>query len=129
MGDFAGRLAAGQGDQTLNIIGWDRRLARLAGRITKKAIDTRVGKPPLPAPDHRSTDTRKPRDLRDVQPIGRMQNDPSPGHMLLSLVMIGDDRFQTNTILGRDDGTDFLGHADVVAHPDNNVNPMNVSMH
>ncbi len=82
MGDLARRFAAGQRDQSLNIIGGDRWFARPAGSFKEKAINTRVGEPPLPAPDHRPADARKPGNLGDVQTIRRMQNDPSSGHML-----------------------------------------------
>ena len=129
VGDLAWRFAAGQRDQPLNISIGHRRLARLFAAFTQKTINTRLGKPSLPAPDRRSADTRKPGDRGDVQPIRRMQNDPSTGHMFLSSITIGDDRFQTNTILSRDKGAYNLGHADSIAYPKTNVNPMNASVH
>ena len=129
VGDFARRLAAGQGDQPLNISVRHRRLARLSAALTKKTVDTRLGKPPLPAPDRGSTNTGKPGDLGDVQPIRRVQNDLGAGHMFLRPVTIGDDRFQANTILSRDKGTNILGHAVGIAYPFHNVNPMNASVH
>lgn len=126
---FTGRLAAGQRDQPLNIGVRHRRLARLSTALTKKTVNARLGKPPLPAPDRRSADTGKPGDLGNVQPVRRMQNDPGAGHMFLRSVPIGDDRFQANTILSRDKGTNILGHAAGISHPRANANPMNASMH
>ena len=127
--DFTWRLAASQRNQPLNIGVRRRRLAGLSAAFTKKTIDTRLGKPPLPAPNRRPADTGKPGDLGDVQPIRRMQNDPRAGHMLLRPITIGDDRFQANTILGRNNGAYRLRHADSIAHTRNNVNPMNASVH
>ena len=127
--DLARRLAAGQRDQPLNIGIRNRRLAGFPAAFTQKTIDARLGKPPLPAPDRGPADTGKPGDLGDVQPIRRMQNDPGAGHMFLDPVTIGNDRFQANTVIGRDNGAYCLGHAVGIAYPDNNVNPMNASVH
>jgi hypothetical protein len=128
MGDLTRRFAAGQRDQSLNIIGGDRRFAWLAASFTEKPVNTRLGKPPLPTPDRRAADFRKSRNLGDVQPIRRMQNDPSAGHMLLSSVTIGDNRFQANTILSRDNGANILEHAKDIAFQATNVNPLNASV-
>jgi hypothetical protein len=49
--------------------------------------------------------------------------------MLLSSVTVGDDRFQANTILGRDNGADILEHAKRIAYPAANVNRLNASVH
>ena len=86
---------------------------RVASR--KQAVDPRLGEPPLPAPDRRPADPGAPGDLGDAQPVGRAQDDPSPRHVLLGAVAIGDDRLQTSTILGRDHRTDDLSHAPGIA--------------
>ena len=127
--DLTWRLAAGQGDQPLNIRLRHGRLAGLSAAFTKKTIDARFDKPPLPAPNRRPADTGKPGDLGDVQPIRRMHNDPGASHMLLRPVTIGDDRFQANTVIGRNKGAYILGHADDMPYPCINVNPMNASLH
>ena len=57
-----------------------------------------------------------------------MQNGPGAGHMFLRSVTIGDDRFQANTILSRNQGTDGLRRADGIAYLNANVNPMNASV-
>jgi len=129
MGDLTRRIAAGQRNQPLNIVDGDRRLAGFSGAFMEKTINTCLGEPPLPAPDRRAADTRKSGDLGNIQPIRRMQNDPSTGHMLLSSVTIDDDRFQANTIFSRNDGTDGLRHVDGIAYQTTNVNPLNASVH
>lgn len=129
MRDFTRRLAASQRNQPLNIGVRHGRLAGLSAAFTKKTVDTRLGKPPLPAPDRRPADTGKSGDLGDVQPIRRMQNDPRAGDMLLRPVTIGDNRFQANTIFSRNNGAYSLRHADGIAYPIANVNPMNASTH
>jgi hypothetical protein len=49
--------------------------------------------------------------------------------MLLAAIAIGNDRFKANAVISRDKGTDFLRHANGIAHLSSNVNPMNASMH
>ena len=127
--DLAGRFATGQRDQPLNIGIGHRRLAGFSAAFTEKTVNPRLGKPPLPAPNRRPADARKPGDLGDVQTIRRPKDDPSAGHMFLGPVTIGDDRFQANTVIGRDKGAYGLGHAHGIAHPTANVNPMNASVH
>ena len=129
VGDLTRRLAAGQRDQSLNIGVRHGRLAGLSAAFTKKTVDARLGKPPLPAPDRWPADTGKPGNLGDVQPSGRMQNDPSTGDMFLRSVTIDDDRFQAITILRRDQRAHSLRHVDGIAYTTNNVNPMNASVH
>ena len=129
MGDFTWRFAAGQRDQPLNIGVRHRRLAGLSAAFAEKTVDARLGKPPLPAPDRRPADARKPGGLGDVRPSGRMQNDPSAGDMFLRSVTIDDDRFQANTILSRDQRAHSLRHVDGIAYTTTNVNPMNASVH
>ena len=123
------RFAAGQRDQSLNIGVRHGRLAGLSAAFTKKTVDARLGEPPLPAPDRWLADTGKPGNLGDVQPSGRMQNDPSTGDMFLRSVTIDDDRFQAITILRRDQRAHSLRHVDGIAYTTNNVNPMNASVH
>jgi hypothetical protein len=74
----------------------------------QQAVDPGFGKAPLPPPDRRPADPGAAGDLRDAQPLGRAQDDPSPRHVLLGAVAIADDRLQTSTILGRDQRTDDL---------------------
>jgi hypothetical protein len=47
----------------------------------------------------------------DVQPVGRAEDHPSPRHMLLSAVAIGDDRFEPSTIFSQHQRTYCLSHA------------------
>ena len=117
VGRLAGRLGAGQRDHPMHGGVAQRRLAGLAGGIAQQAVDPGLGEPPLPAPHRRPADPGAPGDLGDVQPVGRAQDDPSPRHVLLGAVAIGDDRLQTSTILGRDQRTDDLSHAPSIAHP------------
>jgi len=49
-------------------------------------------------------------DPGDGGPVRRGEDDPGSGHMLLGAVAVGDDRLETGTILGRDEGADILGH-------------------
>jgi len=128
MGDLTWRFAAGESDQPLNIIGGDGRFARLAASFTEKPVDACLDEPPLPAPNRRPADTRKPRNFSNVQPIRRMQNDPNSAHMLLRSVTIGDDRFQANTILSRDNGTDIMEREEGMAYHATNVNLLNASL-
>ena len=106
-----------------------RRLAGLAGLVAQQALDPGLGEPPLPAPDRRPADPGAPGDLGDVQPVGRAEDDPSPRHVLLGAVAIGDDRLQTSTILSRDQRTHDLSHAPSIAHPLCSVNPLFASVH
>jgi hypothetical protein len=123
---LAGRLGAGQGDHPLHRRVVQARLARLAGGIPEQAVDAGFGEPSLPAPDRRPADQGAPGDL---QPVGRTQDDPSPRHVLLGAVTIGDDRLQTSTSLGRAQGTDGLSHGPSIAHPSCLVNPPYASVH
>jgi hypothetical protein len=58
-----------------------------------------------------------------------MQNDPGSSHMFLRPVTISDDRFQANTVIGRNKGTDILGQDKSIAYPTTNVNLLNASVH
>jgi hypothetical protein len=129
VGGFAGRLGAGQGhDPTHGLIAQGR-LAGLAAGIAQQPLDPGFGEAPLPAPDRRPADSGAPGDLRNLQPAGGAQNDPSARHVLLRAVAIGDDRLQTSTILGRDQRTDDLRHMPSIAHPPRLVNPLFASVH
>ena len=129
MRGFARRLAAGQCDQLLDDGGGQRRLARFAGLVPQQAVDPGLGEPPLPAPHGRPADPGPPCDLGDAHALGRDEHDPSPDQVLLRLVAIGDDRFQANMILCRDDGTYLMGHPRMIAHPIGLVNLLFVSVH
>ena len=86
------------------------RLAGLAGLVAQQAVDPRFGEALLPAPHRRPAGPGPPGHLRDLEPVGRVQDDPRPRHMLLRPVAIGQDRRQPLTILSRDKGTDRLCH-------------------
>jgi ArsR family transcriptional regulator, arsenate/arsenite/antimonite-responsive transcriptional repressor len=105
------------------------RFARLAAGIAQQAVDAGFGKPPLPAPDRRATDPGAPCDRGHAHPLGRMEDDPSPRHLLLGAVAIADDRLNTSTILSRDQGTDDLSHGPSIAHLLAFVNPLFASAH
>jgi hypothetical protein len=126
---FAGRFGAGERHHPLHGLIAQGRFAGLAGGITEQALHASFDEPPLPAPDRRATDAGAPRDLGDVQPRGRPENDPSPRHVLLGAVAIGDDRLQTSAILDRDQRTDDLSHASSIAHPSTLVNLLFASAH
>jgi hypothetical protein len=49
--------------------------------------------------------------------------------MFLGPVTIGNDRFQANTVIGRNKRAYNLGHVAGIAYPITNVNPMNASVH
>jgi hypothetical protein len=70
----------------------------LVAGIAQQAGDAGLGKAPLPAPDRRAADPGAPGDLGDAQPLGRIQDDPRPRHVLLGPVAIGHDRLQTSAI-------------------------------
>jgi hypothetical protein len=129
VGGFAGRLGAGERHDPVYGLVAQRRLAGLAGRIAQQPLDPGLGEPPLPAPHRRPADLGAPADRGDAQPVGRVQNDPSPHHMLLRAIALGDDRLQTSTLVGRDQETGDLSHAPSVAHPLGHVNPLYASVH
>jgi len=129
MGRFAGRLGAGQRDHALHRGGAQRRLAGLAGRIPQQAVDAGPGKAPLPAPHRRPADAGAPGDIGDRQPLGGVEDDSRPGHVLLGAIAIGDDRLETGTILSRDQRTDFLSHGGSISPSRPFVNPLNASVH
>ena len=78
------------------------RFAGLAGGIAQQALDASLDEAFLPAPHCRPADPGASGDRGDLQPLGRAEDDPSPRHVLLGAVAIGDDRLQTSTILSRD---------------------------
>jgi Domain of unknown function (DUF4062) len=129
VGRFPGRLGTGQRHDPVHGLIAQGRLAGLAGGIAQQAIDPGFGEPPLPAPDRRPADAGAPADRGHVQPVGRAENDPSPRHVLLSAVAIGDDRLQTSTIFSRDQGTDCLSHGPSMTHLLGPVNPLFASAH
>jgi len=129
MGRLAGRLGAGQRHHAAHGGIFQRRLARRAGGVADEAIDAGFGEPPLPAPDRRPADPGAARYLGDAQPLGRMEDDSSPRHMLLRAVAIGDDRPEPSAILSRHQGADILSHMPKMPHPPLVVNPPNASVH
>ena len=80
------------------------RLAGLSGLVAQQPVDAGLGEALLPAPDRRPADPSAAGNLRHVQSLGRVQDDPDPRHLLLRPVAIGQDRRQTLAILGRDKG-------------------------
>ena len=129
VGRLAGRLGAGQGHDPPHGPVAQRRLARLAAGVAQQPLDPSFGEPPLPAPHRRPADSSPLGHSRDRQPLGRCQDDPSPRHVLLGAITIGDDRLQTSTILDRDQRTDDLSHEPNVAHPPALVNRLFASVH
>jgi hypothetical protein len=128
VGRFAGRLGAGEGDDALHGLIAQRRFAGLAGGVAQQSFDPGLGEA-LPAPDCRASDPGAFGDRRDVQSIGRAEDDPSPRHMLLGAVAIGDDRLEQSAILSRDQRTHCLSHAPSIAHPFPFVSHLNASVH
>jgi hypothetical protein len=107
-----------------------RRTVASAGlRLASRAGDAGLGEAALPAPHRRPADPGAPCDLGDAQPRGRMEDDPSPRHVLLSAVAIGDDRLETSTIFRRDQRADDLSHAPSMPQSRPAVNPMIASVH
>ena len=106
-----------------------RRLAGLSGLVAQQPVDAGLGEALLPAPHRRPADPGPPGDLRHVQPLGRVQDDPGPRHVLLRPVAIGQDRRQALAILGRDKGTDRLCHGPTIAQLGKTRNPKNASVH
>ena len=111
MGHFPRRLGAGERHD----LGHDRqrhgRLARLAAAFAPEPLHPALGIMPLPPPDRRAADLRLPRHLQHRQPVGRMENDPRPLHVLQRPATVADDRGQPRTIFGGDDDRYGLGHA------------------
>ena len=104
----------------------------LPGRLVRRAgepVDAGLGEAPLPAPDRRPADPSAAGDLRHVQPLGRVQDDPRPRRVLLRPVAIGHDRRQALAIPRRDNGTDRMGHGHAIAHLGTSMNLPNASVH
>ena len=129
MGRLARRLGTGQRDHALHRGIAQRRLARLAGRIAQQALDAGLREPPLPAPYRRPADPGVPRHLGGAQLLGRCQDDPSPRHVLLGAVAIGDDRLEASTIRSRHQRANDLSHAPSMPQPRPFVNLMIASVH
>jgi hypothetical protein len=81
---LAGRLGAGERYDPMHGLIAQRLLAGLAGGIAQQTVDPGLGEPPLPTPDRRSADPGAPRDLGDIQSVGRAEDDPSPRDVLLA---------------------------------------------
>jgi hypothetical protein len=87
-----------------------------------------LGEALLPAPHCRPADPGAFGHRRDAPSIGRAEDDPSPRHMLLGAVAIGDDRLEPSTIFSRDQRTHCLSRAPSIAYPLRLVNPLNASV-
>ena len=96
--------------------GAKRRLAGLARGIAQQAVDPGLGEALAASATPPAGRPRRAGRLGDRQPLGRAEDDPSPRHVLLGAVAIGDDRLQTSTILSRHQGTDVLSHAPSMPH-------------
>ena len=94
VGRFARRLGAGQRHHPAHAGLRDRRLARLAGLVAQQPVHAGLGVALLPAPDRRAADLRPPRHDRDVEPLRRVQDDPSAFDMLLRSIAIRHDRLE-----------------------------------
>ena len=110
VGRLARRLATGQRDQSLDDAIGHGRLVGLPGLVAQQPGHAGLGEALLPAPHRRAADPGTPRDLRHVEPLGRVQDDADPRHVFLRPVAIGQERRQTLAILGREKGTDRLCH-------------------
>jgi hypothetical protein len=108
---------------------WCRRLAGLSGLVVHQPVDAGLGEALLPAPDRRPAEPGSPGDLGHVQPLGGVQDDADPRHMLLRPVAIGQDRRQALAIRGREKRANRLCHAQIMAQPNGRVNPPYASLH
>jgi hypothetical protein len=128
VGRLARRLGAGQRDHLLGRGGVEWRLAGLAAGVAQQAVDAGFGVASLPAPDCRPADVGPPRDLGDRQARGRRQNDPSPRHVFLGAVAIGDSPRDEHDPPPRPKGRraePWAQHRTFAAL----VNPLNASVH
>ncbi len=129
VGRLAGRLATGQRHHLLHDGLGRARLAGLSGLIAQQPGDAGLGEALLPAPDRRPAEPGSPGDLGHVQPLGGVQDDADPRHMLLRPVAIGQDRRQALAIRGREKRANRLCHAQIMAQPNGRVNPPHASLH
>ena len=111
VGRFAGRVARRQFNHARDQRAVQRRLARRSGLVAQQAVDTRMHKALLPAPDHRLALAGAPHDLGRTQAIRRQQDDPDTPDMLLRAVPIGRDRRKPQAILAIDVHHDPFAHA------------------
>jgi hypothetical protein len=129
VGRLAGWLGAGQRDHALGHGGAQRRLAGLAGGIAQQTVDAGGGEALLPAPHRGPADAGASGDLSDAQPLSRVEDDPSPRHVLLSAIAIGHDRLEPSTIVSGNQGAKDLSHGPNMPHRPVFVNLLFVSVH
>ena len=129
MGRLAGRLGAGQRHHPLHGRVGRARFAGLSALVAQQPVDAGLSVALLPAPDRRPADPGLPCDLGHVQPLGRVQDEPGPGRVLLRPIAIGQDRRQTLAIRRRNQDTHRLCHAHRIAQTHACVNPPYASVH
>jgi hypothetical protein len=118
MSDGAGRLGAGQGDDPRDDGLGDRRRPGLARFVAKQAVDSFLGKAPLPAPNRRATDAGAPRHFQHRQSVDGEQYDFRALHMLEGVVAIVDYPLEPFDVDGAREDANGLGHM-----PDSHVRP------
>src|ERR1039457_2066995 len=90
----------------------------LARFVAKQAVDSFLGKAPLPAPNRRATDAGAARHFRHRQSLDGEQYDFRALHMLEGVVAIADYPLEAFDVEGAWEDTNSLGHT-----PDSHVRP------
>ena len=107
---LARRVGQGQLDHLGHGLGWQRRLARLAGLVAKKAVYAFAHEALLPAPDRGLGQPRAAHDLVRAQAVSRRDQRLGARHVLLRTVGVADDRLKLTAILRRDGNGDPCPH-------------------
>jgi hypothetical protein len=129
MSGGAGRLRAGQFENSGDELRVERSAARLAGLVAQQAVDAFLGITLLPAPDHRTADAGAPGDLQNREPLGGKQHDLCALDMFERTRAIGSDRVQSLAVFVPKDDADSLGHQPRLARRAAFMNPMSASVH
>ena len=96
----------------------DRRRPGLAGFVAKQAVDSFLGKAPLPAPNRRATDAGAARHFRHRQSVDGEEYDFRALHVLEAVVAIADYPLEAFDVEGAWEDANSLGHT-----PDSHVRP------
>jgi hypothetical protein len=113
VGRFAGRRLTGQGDDTRDHLGRERRDPGRTRLLAQEPGDARGNKPLLPPPHRGLSHTGLPCDRHRAHAIGAQENDPGPPDVLLRAARRRDDRLQASTIPGAD--LDPSNHTAIIA--------------
>ena len=129
MRGVSGRLGARQRQHFRHRLRRQRRLARFARLIAQQRIHPPFGVASLPAPHRGTASAALPRNIENGALFSRVENNPSPLHMLLRAVAILDDRRQAQAVFGREKNADTLNHVRTIHCFAPNVNPLFASVH